>query len=470
MTEGTNDYDCAFLADVLPEDRVSFDDSRREQFAMDASVHDPVLPDAVVWPTSTSQVSDVLSAAHERGVPVTPWSGGSGLEGGGIPVEGGIVLNVKEMAGVEVEPGNLQATVGPGIVYDDLNEELAKHGLRFPPGISSGDIATIGGMIATNASGFNAVKYGETRDHVRRLEVVLPDGDVIECGRGVVKTSSGYSLKDLFVGSEGTFGVVTEATIAVSGIPEHERAALVTFPSRNQACAAVADVIGAGLVPAAIEFMDTLTVELVNEYRDSATFTEQPTLILEFHANNSGIEEDVAFARGICEDHDAASWDAPGAGEMDAVWSARRDVLPAYRAHGEDLEPAMLGDVVVPISNYPEMVEAVATASEEFDVLTPCVGHAGDGNLHYAPLVPEDDDAARERASELHERVVETAIDLGGTATGEHGVGLGKRKFMRREHGGAVELMRTLKDAVDPAGTMNPGKVVPDRDDAVDED
>ncbi|WP_227134340.1 FAD-binding oxidoreductase [Halorubellus salinus] len=466
MSDKASSHDCGFLEDVLPADRIAVDRSNREEFALDASVHEPVMPDAVVWPQSTEEVSDVLAAAHERGVPVTPWSGGSGLEGGGIPVEHGIVLNVKDMTGVDVEPENLQATVGPGVVYDDLNEELAKHGLRFPPGISSGDIATIGGMIATNASGFNAVKYGETRDHVRRLEVVLPDGEVVECGRGVVKTSSGYSLKDLFVGSEGTFGVVTEATIAVSGIPEHKRAALVTFPSRTEACAAVADVIGAGLVPAAIEFVDTLTTELINEYRDADALTEAPTLILEFHANNSGIEEDVEFARGICEDHDASSWEAVGEREMDDVWSARRDALPAYRAHGEDLEPAFLGDVVVPIANYPELVEMVADASEELDVLTPTVGHAGDGNLHYAPLVPEGDEDARERASKVHERVVEAAIDMGGTATGEHGVGLGKRKFMRREHGGALELMRTLKDAVDPAGTMNPGKVVPDVDDS----
>jgi len=462
MTAGSSEYDCAFLTTVLPEDRVALERSRREQFSVDASVHEPSMPDAVAWPESTEEVSAVVTACAERAVPVTPWSGGSGLEGGGIPVAGGVVLNVKRMTGVDVEPTNLQATVGPGVVYDDLNETLATHGLRFPPGISSGDVATIGGMIATNASGFNAVKYGETRDHVRRLEVVLPDGEVVECGRGVVKTSSGYSLKDLFVGSEGTFGVVTGATIAVSGLPEYERAALVTFPSRTAACAAVADVIGAGLVPAAIEFMDSLTVELVNEYRDAVSLPEEPTLILEFHANNSGIEEDVAFARGICEDHDAASWDAPGAGEMDAVWSARRDALPAYRAHGEGLEVALLGDVVVPISNYPDIVAAVADASEDLDLLTPCVGHAGDGNLHYAPLVPADDEGARERAAELNDAVVEAAVELGGTATGEHGVGLGKRKFMRREHGAAVDLMRTVKDAIDPNGLMNPGKIVPD--------
>jgi len=419
------------------------------------------MPDAVVWPASTAEVSAVLAAAHERGVPVTPWSGGSGLEGNAIPVEGGIVLNTYGMDAVSVAPRDLQATVGPGVVYDDLNDELAAHGLRFPPGISSGDVATIGGMVATNASGFNAVKYGETRDHVRQLEVVLPDGEVVTCGRGVVKTSSGYSLKDLVVGSEGTLGVVTEATIVVSGLPEHKRAALVTFPSRRAASNAVAEMIRFGLAPAAVEFLDALSIEMILDYRD-VSLRAEPTLVLEFHGNTSGIDEDVAFARDICEDNDATGWEAAGENEMDDIWGARRDALPAFRARSEDEKVAMLGDVVVPISKYPDIVETVAKTAEELDVVTPCVGHAGDGNLHYAPLVPEDDPDAMARAREFNRRVVEAAIDLGGTATGEHGVGEGKRQFMRREHAGAVDLMRTIKDAIDPKGLMNPGKVLPD--------
>ncbi len=462
MSQRTAGHDCGFLADIVPDGRVDFEASRREEFAVDASPHDPTLPDAVVWPHTTEEVSAVLAAANERGVPVTPWSGGSSLEGNSIPAAGGIVLNTFEMDDVSVSPADLQATVGPGIVYDDLNDHLGGYGLRFPPGISSGDVATIGGMIANNASGFNAVKYGETRDHVRQLEVVLPDGEVIRCGRGVVKTSSGYSLKDLFVGSEGTLGVVTEATIGLTGIPEHKRAALVTFPSDVAATSAVSEMIGFGLEPAAVEYLDVLTVEMINAYRESVSLREEPTLILEFHANTSGIDEDVEFARDICEDNDASGWEAADESEMDRIWQARRDALPAYRAYDADMETALLGDIVVPISQYPEIVETIVTLREELDLVVPCVGHAGDGNLHFTPLVEPDDDAAMERAHEFNDRVIERTLELGGTATGEHGVGVGKRKFMRAEHGNAVDLMGTIKDSIDPNGIMNPGKVLPD--------
>jgi len=462
MAERVAGHDCSFLTEFVPPERVDFEESRREEFSVDASPHDPCLPDAVVWPHSTEEVSAVLAGANERKIPVTPWSGGSSLEGNAVPVAGGIVLNTFEMDDVSVSPADLQATVGPGVVYDDLNERLGTHGLRFPPGISSGDVATIGGMVANNASGFNAVKYGETRDHVRQLEVVLPDGEIVSCGRGVVKTSSGYSLKDLFVGSEGTLGVVTEVTIGVSGIPEHKRAALVTFPSDVDATSAVSEMIGFGLEPAAIEYLDTLTVEMITDYRPSVSLREEPTLILEFHSNTSGIDEDVEFARGICQDNDATDWEAVDEREMDRVWQARRDALPAYRAYDEDMEAALLGDIVVPISAYPDIVATIKAESETLDLIVPCVGHAGDGNLHFTPLVEEGDEDARARAHEFNDRVIERTLDLGGTATGEHGVGIGKRKFMREEHGTAVDLMRAIKESIDPTGIMNPGKVLPE--------
>jgi D-lactate dehydrogenase (cytochrome) len=458
---GAGRYDCRFLSDVVTEGRASFAEGQREQFTADASPHEGPLPDAVVWPASTDEVSAVLAAANERGVPVTPWSGGSSLEGNPIPVDAGIVLNTYEMDDLSVRPDDLQATVGPGIVYDDLNEALASDGLRFAPGISSGDVATIGGMIANNASGFNAVRYGETRDHVLRLEVVLPDGRVLECGRNVVKTSAGYSLKDLFVGSEGTLGVITEATLSLEGIPRHKRAALVTFDSAREASQAVSEVIRFGARPGAIEFMDTLTVEMVNRYSGTA-LAETPTLIVELHGDNSGIDEDVEFVRGICEDDGATGWEAADEDEMDEIWQARRDVYHATRAYREEWDIAVVGDVVVPISKYPDIVARVEEESEAMGVVCPSVGHAGDGNLHYTPLVDTDDDEAIERALELNDRIVAAAVEMGGTATGEHGVGIGKRKFMRQEHAAGVDLMRGIKELIDPNGIMNPGKVVPE--------
>lgn len=455
-------YDCGFLDEVVSDGRIAHERSVREEYAEDASPHPGRRPDAVVWPADTAEVAAVLAAANDRGVPVTPWSGGSGLEGNAIPVEGGIVLNTHEIDHVEVSPADMQATVGAGVVYDELNERLAREGLCFAPGISSGDVATLGGMVATNASGFNAVRYGETRDHVRHLEVVTADGRIVDCGRDVVKTSAGYSLKDLFVGSEGTLGVVTEVTVGLVGIPEHRRAALVTFPSRVAASRAVSDIVGSGLVPGALEFMDENAIRMLNRYHPGLGLEVAPTLLIELHANNDGIDADLAFAEGICADHDMLGWEAAGEGEVDDLWQARRDKYWATKSYRDEWDIALVGDVVVPISRYPDIVGAVAEASEDLDLVTSCVGHAGDGNLHFTSLVDPDDEGMVERAHELNERVVERAIALGGSATGEHGVGLGKRKFMAREHGPALDLMRTLKDAFDPDGILNPGKVLPE--------
>ncbi|MCQ4332098.1 FAD-binding oxidoreductase [Natronomonas sp. F2-12] len=459
-TPGTYD----FLTDLLDDEQLALEESVREQFAADASPHEDHLPEVVVWPHTTAEVSAILEAAHEREIPVTPWSGGTGVEGNAIPTEGGIVLNTYEMESISVRPDDLQAVVGPGVVYDDLNEHLARYGLRFAPGISSGDAATIGGMIATNASGINAVGYGETRDHVLRLEVVLPDGRTIECGRDVIKTSAGYSLKDLFVGSEGTLGVVTGATLSLSGIPERKRAALVTFPTPQEASSAVSEIIRFGLEPGAMEFIDKQSVELVNDYRGEEVFPVEPLLIIELHGNNSGIDEDVEFVKEICEDNGANEWLSRSGEEMEDIWSARDDALSASRAYRENYQPAFIGDVVVPISKYPEIVEAVGRVADDVGVFTPMVGHAGDGNLHYLPIVDPDEEGAMERANEVNERVVETAIGMGGTATGEHGVGIGKRKFMSTEHAEAVDVMADIKEAIDPTGIMNPGKVLPDRE------
>ena len=453
--------DCAFLEDIVDPDRVSFEETYLDHHDRDASPHPPSRPDAVVWPTSSEEIAEILSAANERDIPVTPWCGGSGLEGNAIPVEGGIVCNTYNMANITVVPEDLQATVGAGVVYNDLNEQLERWGLQFPPGISSGDVATIGGMIATNASGFNSVRYGETRDNVRRLEVVLPDGRIVECGRNVMKTSSGYSLKDLIIGSEGTLGVVTEATLSLTGLPEHQRSAIVTFPTPDDASKAVAEIIQYGLNPGALEFLDSFSVEVLNSYNNDVAFKEGPTLIIELHANNTGIDEDVEFAQSICMENNALNWRDPGDFSFDEVWEARRDVYPAIRAYKDGLKPVLVGDVVVPISKYPRIIERIKALSDEIGLMCPCVGHAGDGNIHYNPLVDRNDSEMVSRAEQLNARIIEATLDLGGTITGEHGIGLGKRQYMEPEHGVGLDIMEELKATLDPNGIMNPGKIFP---------
>jgi D-lactate dehydrogenase (cytochrome) len=215
-------------------------------------------------------------------------------------------------------------------------------------------------------------------------------------------------------------------------------------------------------VPGAIEFIDTTAIKMLNAYHDEVSFEERPTLIIELHANNSGIEEDLAFAKAICEDHGMLSWEAAGKENLDDIWQARRDKYPATQSYRDDWEVALVGDVVVPISRYPDIVEEVSQVSEELDLMTSCVGHAGDGNLHFTSLVDPDDEEMLARAHELNERVVRKAIALGGTSTGEHGIGIGKRQFMNEEHGQAIDLMRSIKETFDPNGILNPGKVLPD--------
>lgn len=459
MTD-TDEHECQFLGEIALDGRTSVTDEARERFSADEGPHPAHRPDAVVWPHSVADVSSVLAAANECGVPVTPWSGGSSIEGNPIPVQGGVVLNVIEMDAVEVRPADQQAVVGPGIIYDDLNEHLADHGLRFAPGIAAGDLATIGGMIANNASGLNAVRYGVTRDHVRRLEVVLPDGQVIQCGRDVAKSAAGYSLKDLFVGSEGTLGVVTEATLALEALPRAKRAALVTFPTRTAASRAVAAIMGAGLTPGALEYIDSDAIAVINAATDIG-FREEPTLIVELHGNESGIAEDADLVQELCEEADATGWEAAAEDAMDEIWLARREAYPAAREYRDGWDVAVIGDVVVPISNYPDIVRQTANLSAELDVPCPCVGHAGDGNLHFLPLADPDDAETVDRAMELNDQIIAAAIEMGGTATGEHGIGLGKRTFMRAEHADAVDVMHTIKHSIDPVGIMNPGKVFP---------
>lgn len=455
-------HDCSFVVDVITEGRVSTDDEILITHSKDEGPHDAHRPDVVVWPGSVTEISALLSAANDRGVPVTPWSGGTSIEGNPIPVEGGIVLNTYEFDEITVRNDDLQAVVGPGVVYDDLNATLKPHNLRFAPGIAAGDIATIGGMIANNASGLNAVRYGVTGDHVLRLEVVLPDGRIIECGRDVPKTTAGYNLKDLFIGSEGTLGVITEATLSLEGVPSHRHAALVTFRSSVTASQAVSAIMGSGLKPGALEFMDTQLVRLLNEYREDADFPESPLLLIELHGDAGDLSAQMNSVRTICEEHDAIQWSEADEGEIETIWRVRRDAYPAACEYYPDRTVGVIGDVVVPISNYPEIVRRIEEISETLDLLTPCVGHAGDGNIHFLPVVDTSDENAMDRVHELNEKVVGAALELGGTATGEHGIGIGKRKFMREEHGDGVDIMRGIKDVIDPNGIMNPGKTLPD--------
>jgi D-lactate dehydrogenase (cytochrome) len=450
-----------FLTDVLGPQRVSVNAADLAAHAQDESFHTPHLPDVVIWPETAEEISAVLRYASRERLPVTPWSGGSSLEGNPIPVHGGILLALYRMDQIlEIRENDLQVVVQPGVVYDALNARLARHGLFFPPAPGSSDVATIGGMVANNSSGMHAVRYGVTRDYVLALQVVLPDGRIIRTGRPVLKSASGYDLVRLFVGSEGTLGVVTEVTLRLRLVME-EQAATATFPTMEAAAQAIFEINRYGPTPAALELMDPEIVRLVNRWKDLA-LDQVPTLVMEFHGTPSGIQEEIAMVEETCRDNGCLRFEkAASAPERARLWEGRREAHNAVKHLHPDAF-IEIGDIVVPISRYVEAVQQAYALAEALHLHIATFGHAGDGNLHVEFISAKSDPDEQARAHELNRRLVNWVLSVGGTATGEHGIGIGKREFMRAEHGAALEIMRALKQTLDPNGIMNPGKIFPD--------
>lgn len=461
MTAG---HDVAFLDTLALDGAVSFTSADRDGHAADWGTRerDAVAPDAVVWPASTEDVATVLAAADERGVPVTPFAAATGIESGAVPVEGGISLDLTSMDDVgPLSAADLTIDVGPGATGADVTEAAANRGLFFPPLPTSGEEATVGGMIATNASGRRTVKYGKVGDWVRRIEVVFADGSVADLGTRAAKTSSGYDLRDLIVGSEGTLAVVTGATLELAGRPRAVRGGRIVFETLADATAAIADVMEAGVDVASLELVDATSARMVNAYVD-ADLPERPTVLFEFQANH-GIDDELAFFESVVADHDPAVFEAGDRETMADLWRVRHDLADATVRYDPALESLHSGDVAVPVSAYPDLLGTIHDLAAEHDLPIPCFGHAGDGNVHFDVLVDPTDEERVATGTAVVDDIVRRALDLGGTATGEHGVGVGKRRFMRAEHGETgVRAMRAVKDALDPNGTLNPGKVLPD--------
>jgi len=456
--------DHSFLEDLLSAEQVSTAESALSGHATDwgTEARNGSEPDVVVYPASTEDVAEVLAAATERDVPVTPYAAGTSLEGNPVPEYGGISLDLTRMGAVrDVRPADFRMDVEPGVMGPAIEEAAGGHGLFFPPLPSSGDISTIGGMIANAASGMQTVKYGEIADWVLELEVVLSDGSVITAGSQAVKTSSGYNLRDLFVGSEGTLGVVTRATLELAGRPEQIKGGRALFGTLDDATAAVTDVVQSGVDVAKIELIDADAARISNAYTGAA-LPDQPMVFLEFHADH-GIDEEIAFCEAVLADHDAEAFEIAAEERMETVWRARKDLAPAIDEYDPDREFHHPGDVTVPISEYGTLIEYAKSCGVEYDLTIPSFGHAGDGNVHYAILVDPDDPDEVRRAKAAHSEIVDRAIEVGGTATGEHGIGQGKRRYLVDEHGEAtVEAMRAIKRALDPTDTLNPGKIFPE--------
>jgi D-lactate dehydrogenase (cytochrome) len=417
-------------------------------------------PDAVAFPDSAEETAEIVRICADHRVPVIAFGTGTSLEGHVNAPAGGICVDTSAMNRiVAVNEADLDCVVQPGVTRKALNDHLRATGLFFP--IDPGADASLGGMAATRASGTNAVRYGTMKDAVLALQVVLPDGRLIRTGTRARKSAAGYDLTRLFVGSEGTLGLITELTLRLHGTPEAISAASCSFPDIGAACEAVIATIQYGLPVARIELLDPLTVKAVNAY-SKLDLPEAPLLLLEFHGSPASVAEQATSFGAIAAELGGGSfaWTA-NTEERNRLWQARHDTYWACLG----LRPGARGistDVCVPISRLADCVTEAQARAEADAILAPIVGHAGDGNFHMLLLIDGDSAAERAGADAYIGWLNDLAISMEGTCTGEHGIGQGKRPYLRRELGQATEVMAAIKAAIDPQGIMNPGKILPD--------
>jgi D-lactate dehydrogenase (cytochrome) len=442
---------------VPDERRVSTSASVLDQHGQDLSYHEHRLPDAVVYPESTDEVAAVLRWANERRVPVVPFGAGTSLEGHVIPVRGGISLDLTRLDRVlALHLSDLQARVQAGVTRLALNAAAGAHGLFFP--VDPGADATLGGMAATNASGTTTVRYGGMRAQVLGLEVVLADGRVVRTGGRVVKTSAGYDLGALFLGSEGTLGVITELTLRLYGIPDYVVAARAAFPDLVAACRAAAAMIASGVPVTRVELLDGATIRAVNAYKGTS-YPEAASLFIELAGSEPGVEGDLQAVRELAADEGCEELLVERESAARArLWEARHHVLFAL-VHGSPGKLHRSTDVCVPVSELPEAIGRAREAVERLGLAAAIAGHVGDGNFHVLFMLDAEDAAERDAAELLNAELVEFALERGGTCTGEHGIGLGKIGYLEREHGDLLPLMAGVKRLLDPNGILNPGKI-----------
>ncbi|RVU18115.1 FAD-binding oxidoreductase [Methylobacterium oryzihabitans] len=440
-------------------DRAVTGQAVREQHASTLTWVPNQPPDVVVYAHSTEEVQEIVRLCAAHRMPVVAFGTGTSLEGHVNAPYGGVSIDLMSMNRVlAVHAEDLDCVVQPGITRKALNEHLRDQGLFFP--IDPGADASLGGMAATRASGTNAVRYGTMKDNVLALTAVLPNGDVVRTGSRARKSSAGYDLTRLMVGSEGTLGIITELTLRLSGIPEAISAGICPFPTIKAACDAVIVTIQSGLPVARIELLDEVQVAACNAY-SKLGLPESPLLLLEFHGTDASVREQAERFGEIAAEYGGGPFEwATRAEERTRLWQARHDVYWAATA----LRPGakvIATDVCVPISRLAECVDETKRDILDSGILAPIAGHVGDGNFHTSPLVMMDDADEIARVTGFIERLVQRAIAMEGTCTGEHGIGQKKMRFMEIEHGPeALDLMRTLKRSIDPDGIMNPGKVV----------
>ncbi|WP_298369191.1 FAD-linked oxidase C-terminal domain-containing protein [Azospirillum sp.] len=443
---------------ALLGERFSTSGPVREHHGKDESYHTPFPPDGVAFALSTEEVSAIIKICAKHKLPIIPFGTGTSLEGGIAALRGGVTIDVSGMNSIlRVSPDDLDVTVQAGVTRKRLNEHLRDTGLFFP--IDPGADASLGGMAATRASGTNAVRYGTMRENVLGLTVVLADGRIIKTGGRARKSAAGYDLTRLFVGSEGTLGIITEVTLKLYGIPEAISSAVCAFSDIRGAVNTVIQTIQVGVPVARIELLDEVQMDAVNKY-SKLTYAVAPTLFFEFHGTEAGVKEQAEMAAAIAQEHGGMefAW-ATRPEDRSRLWQARHDGYYAALA----LRPGSKGwptDVCVPISRLADCILETKKDLAESSMLAPMVGHVGDGNFHLVYVIDPDKPEEMAEAQRLNDRMVTRALAMGGTCTGEHGIGYGKMAFLEQEAGEAYAVMGELKRSLDPHNLMNPGKIV----------
>ncbi|MFL2791763.1 MAG: FAD-binding oxidoreductase [Paracoccaceae bacterium] len=439
-------------------DRISTANSKLSLYGQNETYFEESPPDAVVFPETTAEVAKIVTICARNKCPVVPWGVGTSLEGHSLAIRGGVTIDMCYMNKVlAVKQEDLLVVVQPGLTRKKLNNELRATGLFFP--VDPGADATLGGMAATRASGTTAVRYGTMRENVIAMEVVLADGRIIRTGTQAKKSSAGYDLTKLFIGSEGTLGIITELTLILHGQPEAVAAGVCEFETVDSAVGAVISAIQMGIPMARIELIDQISIRAINAY-SKLNYPEKPHLFMEFHGSNLGVKDQSITMEQIIKEFGGGEfkWSAKPE-ERNRLWAARHEAYYATKA----FFPGKLGmstDVCVPISELANAITDTQADLEQFGVIGAIVGHVGDGNFHTLMFSDRHDSEDLERNKMIAHRMAERALAVGGTVTGEHGIGLGKMKYMAQEHGEALPLMVELKRTFDPQNIMNPGKMV----------
>ena len=450
------------IVSIVGEEHCSTSIADLYTYGFDSSIHHHT-PDVVVRPGSTEEVSSLVKLASREGIPIVPRGGGTGLCGAAVPIKGGMVMDLTRMNRIkEVRVNDLYCVAEAGVVYDRLNEALAPHKFFFPPTPGSGEACTIGGMVATNASGMRAVKYGATRDYVLGLEVVMADGSVIHVGTNTIKNSSGYQLERMFVGSEGTLGIITEVTLKIAPRPKKAAMVLAAFDRLEDAGKCVSNLISVPLIPSATELMDDICIRAVNKAVGADLPDVQAICMIEVDGDPEMVAKELKVAEDVARRSGASSVQVSDDTKQMAKWtSARKSVMSALSRLGDQLVSVSLADdMAVPISKIPDAVVAFHRIAEENQVIVGTYGHAADGNLHTKMLLDPCSEDSWRRGERAVGQIFDAVISLGGTVTGEHGVGISKAPYMMKERPDAWRTMMAIKKALDPQDILNPGKLM----------